>query len=199
MLRRQPALSRRHPKRAKTIDCFPPLALPRSSSTSPHATVKHSTASGVPAALGLDCLELRRRSRNADISSKWVSHLPRADIERSPISTSSTNSETVCRERHGPVRRIQSLNRYKNSPPSRETCQMSWESLRTKPPRPPTTMHGSNAASPPRMVAETEGRVELEALVPHQEQDPQPEDKLSESKSFYASEVHSTMVSASIQ
>nr|CDS31277.1 hypothetical protein HmN_000345900 [Hymenolepis microstoma] len=163
VLRRQPGLSRRHIQRAKTLGCYPLPTSPFGSSSSPYSTTKRLTTYGVPAALGLDCYELRRRSRNAELSTKRSPHVPRRDcVADSTVEIDSNfNSNSQHRHRHESVRRIQSLNRYSNSHSDREACQMSWENLKTKPPRPPTTPHSSNTASLPRLVSvESDGRTQ---------------------------------------
>ncbi|VDL59582.1 unnamed protein product [Hymenolepis diminuta] len=163
VLRRQPGLSRRHMQKAKTLGCYPPLTAPLSPSPSPNSTTKRLTSYGIPVAIGLDCYELRRRSRNAEISTKWSSHAPREDSVAEPTAKVDlkVNPESHHRYRREAVRRIQSLNRYSNCHTDREACQMSWENLKTKPPRPPTTSHSSNTASPPRMISsESEGGIQ---------------------------------------
>ncbi|VDN98775.1 unnamed protein product [Rodentolepis nana] len=161
VLRRQPGLSRRHIQRAKTLGCYPLPTSPLSPSSSPNSTTKRLTTYGVPGAMGLDCYELRRRNRNAELSKKRSFHIPRRDsVEDSTVKIES-NSSSQRRHRHESVRRIQSLNRYSNSHADREACQMSWENLKTKPPRPPTTSHSSNTTSPPRMISsESDGRTQ---------------------------------------
>ncbi|VDK22661.1 unnamed protein product [Taenia asiatica] len=179
VMRHQPSLTKRHMQRAKTLGCYLPLTTPYSLSSSPNAP-KPFTASGTPAAIGLDCLELRRRSLNAE-AAKRLSHTARA-------ATTTTAAVTIDepvggrsrRERYG-VRRIQSLNRYTTAvSDGREPCQLSWESLSTKPPRPPTS-HSSTAASPSRLHAldsevnasEVAELVKAEALPPQQQQQQQ--------------------------
>ncbi|EUB55528.1 hypothetical protein EGR_09598 [Echinococcus granulosus] len=175
-IRRQPGLTRRHLQRAKTLGCYLPLTIPCSPSTSPNPP-KPFTASRIPAAIGLDCFELRRRSRNAEVA-KRLSHIARAVTNTTaPVAVDEAVGERSRRERYG-VRRIQSLNRYTTAVSNgREPCQLSWESLSTKPPRPPT-VHSSTAASPSRLqTLDSEmnaGRVaemvKVEALQSHQQQ-----------------------------
>ncbi|KAL5961669.1 hypothetical protein TSMEX_010595 [Taenia solium] len=149
VMRHQPSLTKRHMQRAKTLGCYLPLTTPYSPSSSPNAS-KPFTASGTQAAIGLDCLELRRRSRNAE-AAKHLSHTARAATTTNPaVTTDESVGGRSRRERYG-VRRIQSLNRYTTVvSDGREPCQLSWESLSTKPPRPPTS-HSSTAASPSRL------------------------------------------------
>lgn len=158
-MRQQPGNTRRRVQRAKTLGCYPPLVSSRSLPASPNAPRALITASGVPAAIGLDCFELRRRNRNAEITG-CLSHVSRvAATDRAANATHTTSTpievnlggERAHREGHGP-RRIQSLNRYTNTSSKRASCQLSWENLSTKPPRPPTT-HSSATVSPPRFQA----------------------------------------------
>lgn len=176
-MRRQPGLTRRHMQRAKTLGCYVPLTIPYSPSSPPNA-LKPFTASGIPAAIGLDCFELRRRSRNAE-AAKRLSHTARAaTTATSAVAVDEPMGERSRRERYG-VRRIQSLNRYTTAVSNgREPCQLSWESLSTKPPRPPTS-HSSTAASPSRLhtldsevnANEVAEMVKVEALSPQHQQE----------------------------
>ena len=152
-MRNQSGITRRRVQRAKTLCCYPPLVSSRSPSGSPNPPKTLMTASGVPAAIGLDCFELRRRSRNVE-TARCLSHIScgaEADVNSSTRTSSSISfniAERGRRERYG-SRRIQSLNRYSSVSSNRTSCQLSWENLSTKPPRPPTT-HSSTTTSPLR-------------------------------------------------
>ncbi|VDM35062.1 unnamed protein product [Hydatigera taeniaeformis] len=193
VMRRQPGLTRRHMQRAKTMGCYLPLNITYSPSSSPNAP-KPFTANGIPAAIGLDCFELRRRSRNAEAAKRLSRTTRAAASTAAAVTVDESLGERSLRERYG-VRRIQSLNRYTTAVSNgRESCQLSWESLSTKPPRPPTS-HSSTTASPSRLqtldsevnVSEVAEMARVEAFFPHHQQQQQQQQQSIECSKFRGS------------
>ncbi|VDD82433.1 unnamed protein product [Mesocestoides corti] len=168
VLRRQPRSQRRRAQRAQTLGCYPPPAIPTSPSGSP-SHPKPSSTSGMTTAIGLDCFELRRRSLFADPTKRFSQPTPFT----ASLDTPSKVEAGVMRTRTSGVRRIQSLTRC---PQDSETRQLSWESLRTKPPKPPTAHNLTSASLPPSEAIDVDvpvGRVaemvnRVEALISKQ-------------------------------
>lgn len=197
---------RLHVQRAKTLGSYPANAVPSDHSPTESTLLSRPST----AAVGLDCFELFRRSRtprsavattsnSARSSRRFLSNSPPLPDDdefsaRSPSGGGASKNRRV-------VRRIQSLNRYTRN---RDACQLSWESLQTKPPRPPTAPthpivvpHSDTIdVVPPGRVAEMVNQVEAR-LTHHKQQERSREYKRASrfaSKSFDQATVRRTQL-----